>query len=346
MVAPNEELITLVAGLSDAVVAVDLERQPLFWNSPFALSFGFRPENTGVKLTEFIKHPDFVEALRFTIEEEKNYRLKVFSHTVDDRKKFFSLSVSPLRNSKKKMYGALAIFHDVTEMKMAEQMRIDFVANVSHEVRTPLTSIKGYTDTLIGDLEKKIPADPRFLVAIRRNTDRLMALIQDLLDLSTLEYGKRQFMRERLNTVEVTQRILSQMESQFQQKLQKISCVYNAQFVLADEKLLEQVLVNLLINASKYSPQESQIEIVWEENHEGDTLLRVRDNGPGIAPEHHDRLFERFYRIDFGRTRETGGTGLGLAIVKQIINRQHGGAVWVESELGKGAMFTCQFPGT
>jgi two-component system phosphate regulon sensor histidine kinase PhoR len=262
---------------------------------------------------------------------------------LEDRKRYFAVSVSPLRERSREIYGALVVFHDVTELKLAEQMRMDFVANVSHELRTPLTAIKGYADTLVEDLAAGRAVDGRFLSTIQRNADRLMDLIQDLLDLNTLESGRDQLQLDWVNTRELTEAVLRQLDGQFIAKKQVVELSVDAEKVWADRSRLEQILVNLLVNASKYTPTQSRVSVMWDAGKKQDVLLRVHDNGPGIDPIHHDRLFERFFRVDQARSRDLGGTGLGLAIVKHIMTR-HGGVVWVSSEVGKGAQFTCQFP--
>lgn len=342
--AQRDELSTLVAGISDAILAIDIDEAPLFYNTQFAVLVGQESmKRERVKLLELIRDPDVVHAYRFSIEEGKIFQLKAVAVTQRDRKKFYSLSVSPLRRPDRSVYGAVGIFHDVTELKLAEQMRIDFVANVSHELRTPLTAIKGYTDTLIADIELGQPIEKTFLDVISRNVDRLMLLIRDLLDLSTMDSSIDHLAKEKISTEELTARIVSQMQGTFTAKNQTVETAIRTSFVLADAKRIEQVVVNLLDNASKYSPPGGKIHILWDEDGQRDVLLRIEDTGPGIPVEHHDRLFERFYRVDKGRSRDTGGTGLGLAIVKHIMQR-HGGAVWVQSEPGRGARFTCQFP--
>ena len=342
--AQRDELSTLMAGITDAILALDLEEAPLFYNTQFAVMVGQERLNQGhSKLEELMREPDIIQAFRYSLKEGKKYILKAVPLIQHDRKKFYSLSVSPLKHPDRSIYGAVGIFHDVTELKLAEQMRIDFVANVSHELRTPLTAIKGYTDTLQADLKMGRKLETQFLDVISRNTERLMLLIGDLLDLSTMDSGIDHIAKEKVSTEELTQRVVSQMKGSLANKGQTVQAKFQASYVLADYKRIEQVLVNLLDNASKYTPQDGAIHVLWQEEASGDVLLTISDTGPGIPEEHFDMLFERFYRVDKGRSRDTGGTGLGLAIVKSIIQK-HGGAVWVESKMGYGSQFTCQFP--
>lgn len=230
----------------------------------------------------------------------------------------------------------------IVALKRAEKMRIDFVANVSHELRTPLTAIKGYTETLIQDLEEGRPAEPDFLRIILKNSNRLLALIDDLLDLSSIESGADELHRVEVDTEDATSHVIERLANIARAKQSKLETEFQCAQVFADPKRIEQVLTNLAENAIKYSPPGSTIRIIWN-SAPGGVQLTVADNGPGIPAHQLDRLFERFYRLDKGRSREMGGTGLGLSIVKHIMQR-HQGTVSVESALGQGTQFRCWFP--
>lgn len=344
------ELDTVMGAISDAILAVDPEGVPLFYNTRFEVVFGGGGIRRNIKLYEIVRDPEILNAYDRALRDGKVAITKAFSHESAGEKRYFSLSVSPLRKQGGVIYGALGIFHDITELKAAEQMRIDFVANVSHELRTPLTAIKGYAETLFQDVEKNPkPFDGTgakdYLQVITRNTTRLMNLMEDLLDLSSIESATL-LQRDTLSTEELTLRVLKQVQTKCEKKQQRIEAEYDAKMVHADPNRLEQVLINLLDNAHKYSPEGGKLKVKWEPDREGgkDVFLKVTDTGPGISVEHQRRLFERFYRIDKARSREQGGTGLGLAIVKHIMQR-HEGAVWVDSTLGQGATFICRFPG-
>jgi two-component system phosphate regulon sensor histidine kinase PhoR len=338
----REEQAILTSAISDAILAVDLEGSPLFYNSRLAVLLNDHALNQPqIRLWDIIKSPEILTGYREALQEGKTSNVKTIPFEHEAGTRFYSISISPLIKEKDSLYGAVGIFHDVTELKGAEQIRIDFVANVSHELRTPLTAIKGYADTLIQDLREGKPISPEFLEIINRNTDRLMSLINDLLDLSSLE-STDVLHKTNLSTVDITQRVIQHMHPVFEAKKQELSTEFNSPAVVADPKRLEQVMINLLDNANKYTAYGSRISIYWETEGK-DTVLKVRDSGPGIPPEHHLRLFERFYRLDKARSREQGGTGLGLAIVKHIMQR-HDGSVWVESSPGRGATFICRFP--
>ncbi len=238
----------------------------------------------------------------------------------------------------------------IDALKRTEKMRIEFVANVSHELRTPLTSIKGYAETLLQDLTEGRGADPEFVKIIVKNSNRLLDLIQDLLDLSMIESGVDELSVQELDTEEVSQHAVKHLERFALAKGTEVKIDCKAKVVYADPKRLDQVLTNLVNNAIKYCPAHSIITVKWNSEVSGSkggnqkwTVLEVIDNGNGIPASHLDRLFERFYRIDKGRSRETGGTGLGLSIVKHILQR-HNGTVSVESTVGVGTRFICRFP--
>ncbi len=342
------ELDTIMGSISDAILAVDQEEVPIFYNSRFEVIFGSGGVRRNIKLWEILRDPEVLKAYKTALKEGRASDTKVFLLEAPHQpKRYFSLSVSPLIRLGNSIYGALGIFHDVTELKAAEQMRIDFVANVSHELRTPLTAIKGYTETMIEDLNlgKLDESSKDFLAIIQRNSNRLMNLMQDLLDLSAIE-STVVIQKESLSTQEITERVLKQLASRFENKKQKVDLFFEAPIVAADSNRLEQILINLLDNANKYTPEGESICLKWEGDRKGgrDVFLKVQDSGPGISVDHQSRLFERFYRVDKARSREQGGTGLGLAIVKHIMQR-HEGVIWVESEVNKGSTFVCRFPG-
>lgn len=337
------ELDTIMGAISDAILAVDPEGNPLFFNSRFEILFGgdgLRKRN--IKLWGIFRDPDILGAFTSALREGKVGATK--ATPLEQRggvKNYFSLSVSPLRKQDGSIYGAVGILHDVTQLKSAEQMRIDFVANVSHELRTPLTSIKGYVDTLIEDEKTKKPVDADFLAIISRNSDRLLNLMNDLLDLSAIE-SDDVLQRDMVDTRELTGRVKKHLGSKLDAKRQNFKDQFETPTVYADPHRVEQVLINLLDNACKYTPEGGNIEVSWTLAG-NDVLLRVKNDGPAIPLEHQTRLFERFYRIDKARSREQGGTGLGLAIVKHIM-QNHGGSVGVESSPRTGTVFICRFP--
>jgi two-component system phosphate regulon sensor histidine kinase PhoR len=238
---------------------------------------------------------------------------------------------------------AVIVINDRMKFKKLENIRKDFVANVSHELKTPVTSIKGFVETLLeGDLTN--PAQTRqFLDVIAKNTQRLDAIIDDLLSLSRLEEGKRNivFKTAYLKAILANAVELSKIKAQQKQITININCLDSLK-ANANTLLLEQAVFNLIDNAIKYSEAASTINVIAQES-EKELIISVQDNGCGIEEKHLSRIFERFYVVDKSRSRKLGGTGLGLAIVKHIINL-HKGFVTVESVVGKGSTFTIHLP--
>jgi len=330
-----------MSAISDPLLAVDIHNSPLFYNSKFNILVDDK-EIGRRRLWKVIVDHEVVQGYQAALTQGLSTSIKAVQFHTATGVMFFLVTISPLRRSNGKIYGALGVFHDVTALKLAEQMRIDFVANVSHELRTPLTSIKGYTDTLMDDVSQGRAIEEKFIHAIARNTTRLMNLVEDLLDLSSLE-SDGVLQKVEIETEEFSARILKQLQTTFEKKKHTVSYHADVKMVWADPRRLEQVLVNLLDNACKYTPEGGKISLQWTAQSPESVEVRISDNGPGIPQEHQGRLFERFYRVDKARSRESGGTGLGLAIVKHIMQR-HGGSVWVESAPGSGSTFICQFP--
>jgi two-component system phosphate regulon sensor histidine kinase PhoR len=254
------------------------------------------------------------------------------------------ISLTPLRRAKdQEVYGVIGVFHDITDIKLAEKIRIDFVENASHELRTPLTSVKGYLDTAQEDIKNgQYQQAGQFLDIVSRNVTRLIELVNDLLSLSTLD-SNAELKLEMMEPLVISNQVVSELAPMAAAKNQAIRIVGQVPPFLADASKVDQVLRNLVSNAIKYGPEGKMIQVRWETGGPRTVLLKVIDEGPGIPEEHHSRLFERFYRVDRGRSRDIGGTGLGLAIVKHIMEI-HGGEVRVESQPGQGSEFVCQFP--
>lgn len=326
--------------LNDAVLVVDTNRNLKFWNKAL-LKLAQQDSLKGLHLEEVFRDPSILSVYISSLASEE---IKRQSLTFREKgvTRHYLLTVVPLkRKSDQKTYGAVGIFSDITDIEKTEVMRMDFVANVSHELRTPLTSMKGYAQAIESEASGKDPAVEKYAQVISKSVDRLIALVNDLLDLSYIESGIRLDIGE-VDAEEITQHALSQLESARKQKGQKINVSVKVEKVRGDRNRLEQVLLNLIQNAVKYTQENSSIDVKWEKL-DSEVLLKVSDNGPGIDEEHLPRLFERFYRADKARSPDKGGTGLGLSIVKHIMQR-HGGSVSVESQLGKGTEFTCRFP--
>ncbi|MGD9189052.1 MAG: ATP-binding protein, partial [Desulfobacteraceae bacterium] len=252
---------------------------------------------------------------------------------------------SPLLDTNRKRKGTLIIFNDVTQLRRLENLRRDFVANVSHEIKTPLTAIKGFVETLHQGSVDNPEETARFLGIIRKHVDRLNSIITDLLSLSRIEQEDeaRTIKFEVRHIREVFTTAMQICRSKAEQKQIEInqSCPDELQAKF-DPSLLEQAVVNLLDNAIKYSDSGSMVSLEAV-RYDGSVRISIKDQGIGIAKKHLPRLFERFYRVDKARSRKLGGTGLGLAIVKHIA-QAHGGRITVESKLGEGSTFTLELP--
>jgi two-component system, OmpR family, phosphate regulon sensor histidine kinase PhoR len=246
----------------------------------------------------------------------------------------------------KKTPSVLFVLHDITRQKRLENMRKEFVANVSHELRTPLAVIKGYVETLVDGHDTVLPADrAKFLKTIQRHTERLNSLLEDLLTLSRLESAQAGLARERCDFPAFVTATLEDLRGRPAAEGHHLglSLAPSVGAVHVDSLKLGQVFENLVGNALKYTPRGSRVDIAVR-IHPSDTLeVCVRDDGPGIPAEDLPHIFERFYRVDKGRSREKGGTGLGLSIVKHIV-QLHGGRVWAESRAGEGTAFFFTLP--
>ncbi len=240
--------------------------------------------------------------------------------------------------------GTVLVFHDLTRLKLLERTREEFVANVSHELRTPLSLIKGYVETLIDGARDNPEVCLRFLQTIHRNAERLHFLIEDLLIISELESGRVTLNVEELPLVPLVDRVLEDFKNQARSKNVTLTNAVAQGVVRADANRLHQVLGNLVGNAIKYGRNDGHVTLSAAPAALGLIEVCVQDDGPGIAPESLERVFERFYRVDKARSREQGGTGLGLSIVKHIV-QNHGGRVWAKSEPGKGSSFFFTLPG-
>jgi two-component system phosphate regulon sensor histidine kinase PhoR len=239
--------------------------------------------------------------------------------------------------------GAVLLLEDVTDVRRLENVRRDFVANVSHELRTPVSVIRASAEALIdGGLDDKARA-ARFAAALHRNAERLSRLVSDLLDLARIESGRHAITMSTVCVADVVKGIVDNLQPIIDARHHSVVVdVPDDVIALADGSGLEQVLSNLLDNAAKYTPEVGRI-VVRARHHDQRVVIEVEDNGPGIPAEHRDRVFERFYRVDAGRSREMGGTGLGLSIVKHLVAIMDGD-VRVEAAEPSGARFVVDLP--
>jgi two-component system phosphate regulon sensor histidine kinase PhoR len=324
----KDRLRTILDAMAEAVMVTDSRGRITLTNEVLSDLVGFDAE--GKTAIEAIRHPDFHLAIE---EAQQGFSglLEFEIDGVDGRaRRVLRASVSPLRYRQ----GVVTVFHDVTAERVADQVRRDFVANASHELRTPLTAIRGFAETLQEGAMNDPEAAKRFLEVILRHARRLQALVDDLADLSRFEGEELQLELEPVVAGALLDEVVRGLESQSKAKGLKVVCsgLDHAPPVMAEGRALEQVLVNLVDNAIKYTPEggEVRVNIAAEE---GDVVIEVANSGPGIPSKHLPRVFERFYRVDAGRSRELGGTGLGLSIVKHLVAKI-GGRITVDSAGG------------
>jgi two-component system phosphate regulon sensor histidine kinase PhoR len=335
----NEKIGAILESISDGIIAVDPFETVLFFNSNFERDF-IRGRSLGElvpKLWHVFEGPELLEGFRRVLQEGKSCQIKGLNLLPE---RFFDLTVTPLKDPGGKTVGALGVFYDVTDFKLTEKMRVDFVANVSHEIRTPLTSIKGYAQVLQSQ-RQHLPAElAGFLEKIISNTERMISLFNDLLNLSVIE-SSSELRQDEVDLSELIDEVSSNIRTSYPQKDLRLDLELSLARLRGDPRLLEQVLNNLLDNACKYAGDRIEVKIrSWQDGNRA--CLAIQDNGPGIPAEHQQRIFERFYRVDASR-EASRGTGLGLSIVKHIIVR-HGGRIWVESRPQAGSTFRIELP--
>jgi len=340
----RSELDAVLSSMVEGVLAVDSQERVISLNRAAAGLFGMDPESArGRDMREVVRNPRLQECVTQMLSRFEPFEDEITLTSPAER--LLRVSATGLRDEQGREMGALLVFNDVTELRRLERARSDFIANVSHEIRTPVTSIKGYAETLLTEAEKDHETSQRFLEIIAHHADRLAALVEDILSLAGLERSEAAkdiaFERILLRTVidDAVQVCAPKAAAKGVRLL--VTCDPGLE-VRANAAMLEQALINLVDNAIKYSEPDGEIRVEAASAPEG-VLLSVRDFGVGIAPEHLPRIFERFYRVDRSRSRKLGGTGLGLAIVKHIV-ALHGGRVTVESALGKGSCFTIHLP--
>ncbi|MBN6188019.1 PAS domain S-box protein [Aneurinibacillus sp. BA2021] len=247
-------------------------------------------------------------------------------------------------NEQGEIKGVIILLHDITAIRRLEKMRSEFVANVSHELKTPITSIKGFAETLLDGALEDVEISRSFLTIINEESDRLNRLITDILDLSKIEQKRMPLKVEEINMGKLIKETIRVVREEARAKNITIYPPPEKEVLLeGDRDRMQQIILNLVSNAINYTPDNGEVTITLRENDEKSVALIVSDTGIGIPAAHLPRIFERFYRVDKARSRDSGGTGLGLAIVKHLVESHHG-MIHVESEEGRGTTFTLVFP--
>jgi two-component system phosphate regulon sensor histidine kinase PhoR len=344
IVSQHNELETVLASMLEGVIAVDNEERIIKMNAAAAEFFERDVEKCqGRDLHEVIRNSALQQFVRGSIASKVPEEDDIALYHNGERT--LRMQSSPLLDANKEPIGTLVVFDDVTQLRRLEDMRRDFVANVSHEIKTPLTAIKGFVETLQQGSFDSSEESRRFLGIIQKHVDRLSSIVEDLLSLSRIEQEDQgQTIKIEAGSIsEIFRSALQLCRPKAEEKNITITIGGDEQISADfDSSLIEQAIVNLLDNAIKYSEPDSTIHLKAHRN-ESEIRISVEDQGIGIAKKHLPRLFERFYRVDKARSRKMGGTGLGLAIVKHIA-QAHGGQVTVDSTLGKGSTFTIHLP--
>jgi two-component system phosphate regulon sensor histidine kinase PhoR len=341
----RNEREAVLASMVEGVVAVDVDERVITVNEAAAHLLGAgRADAVGSSIQEVVRNPELQRVVAETLLGEGPVEAELVLRVgAEDR--ILQANGTLLRGeSSGSVAGAVVVLNDVTRLKRLEAVRRDFVANVSHELKTPVTSIKGFTETLLDGAGDDPEARERFLRIVAGQADRLNSIISDLLALSTLEAdragGAPLQEAEVCDVVHVAVEVCG-VKAEGKGIRLDVACPESVSASI-NPPLLEQAVVNLVDNAIKYSPEGSTV-LIGLEARPSQVVITVRDQGPGIAREHLPRLFERFYRVDEARSRDLGGTGLGLAIVKHIA-QLHGGRVGVDSRVGAGSVFSLYLP--
>lgn len=340
----RNQLRVVLSSMVEGVIAVDRDERVIRLNQAAARMLHFdRKKAKNRSIQEVSRNTELQKFMAETLASESLVERDLSLYTGDDL--VVRAHGTGLRDETGKRIGALIVLNDITRLRRLENVRRDFVANVSHEIKTPLTAIRGFVETLQDDSGSDPENHRRFLEIIARHTGRLEALVEDLLNLSRIEEEKPAEgialeNRSLLKILQGAEEIIGDKVEGSSDRI-RISCDPRIR-ISVTPLLIEQAFVNLLENAVKYSPAETQV-LVDVERQGSEIAVRVKDQGPGIPPDHLPRIFERFYRVDKSRSRLLGGTGLGLAIVKHVV-QVHGGRVEVESTPGTGSTFTVYLP--
>lgn len=331
----------ILGSMVEGVAVVNGAERLVFANPGFASILGLDvPPVSGSALLEVVRQTELIEAVRRVLAGEPRVEAEIATGTL--RQHYFAATVASVRAGETS--GAVIVLHDITELRKLERIRRDFVANVSHEFRTPLTAIQGFSETLLGGAMNDPQNRERFLGIILEHARRLARLTEDLLRLSQMDADRLEL---ELRSVNVKQLIESCYETASHRAAEKelevsLDLPTHLPDVSGDARRLQEVLQNLLDNAIQYTLPGGKIVLSADTKNE-EVILTVSDTGIGIPQADQPRIFERFYRVDVARSREAGGTGLGLAIAKHLIEG-HGGRIWVESEVGIGSKFHVSVP--
>ncbi len=341
----NQRLEAVLGGMAEGVIAVDERDRVILANAAAAELLGFTMADVeSLSLLEVVRHHMLQQLVTDTRATESLQRAELEVHSGSENRRVLDVQSTPLPDTSPQR--VILVLHDVTDLRRLESMRQEFVANVSHELKTPLSSIRAYAETLSAGAVNDPEHRGTFLHRIEEQADRLNNLIQDLLSLSRIESGRQTYDIATVNVADIVTTCIAENQDAANLKRIHLSCsdIQQDLRIQADEEGLAQIINNLIGNAIKYTSEGGEVTVVLRQQ-ESTICMDVRDTGIGIDEEHLTRVFERFYRVDKARSRELGGTGLGLAIVKHLA-QAFGGNVTVTSQPTKGSTFTVQLPVT
>jgi two-component system phosphate regulon sensor histidine kinase PhoR len=329
----------ILSGMVEGVLVMDEQGVVQLANEAARRALRLRDDPVGRRYVELVRHPDIEAQIRRALRGEpaEAQELTIAQEPAQ------TIMAQATRVSGEGSQGVVLVLHDITGLRRADRIRRDFVANVSHELRTPLTAIRGYVEALI-DLVPPDAEPRRFLDIIARHSSRMEGLVKDLLRLTRLEAGQEPLDRVACAPSHLFDGVVHDLEPLLTRRQQRVTTTVAAEAasLVGDPAKLHDVLRNLIENAANYAPERTTINL--SAHRDGDHVaLVVEDEGPGIPESDRERVFERFYRVDKARSRETGGTGLGLSIVKHIVGL-HGGDVRVENRAAGGARFIVRIP--
>ncbi len=333
-------LIKLLETMRESVLVISEDTRILASNNAAYNSFARKNGALEEKrLSEVIRDLNLHEAFRKALENNEFSDLKLEILGTEKRK--YEVHIAPIELDNKK--SAIGVFYDITQIEHLEKVRQEFFSNISHELRTPLTSILAFVETLEDGAIEDEANNRRFLTVIRRNAERMHRLIDDILELSSIESGGISIQPKLISLANPVKEVFTSLSNKAAEfKVDLVSEISPETQVFADVVRLEQMLTNLIDNAVKFNREGGSVTVSYRQNGTTD-LISVSDTGEGISNEHLQRIFERFYRTDRARSREIGGTGLGLAIVKHLA-KLHGGEISVSSTIGKGSTFYIELP--
>lgn len=331
----------ILGSMVEGVAVVSGAERLVFANQGFADILELDvPPRAGSALVEVVRQTEMIEAVRQVLAGEPRVEAEIVTGTL--RQHFFAATVAAVRAGETS--GAVVVLHDITELRKLERVRRDFVANVSHEFKTPLTAIQGFSETLLAGAIDDPQNRERFLGIILEHSRRLARLTDDLLKLSKMDADRLELEIRRVSVAELIESCLETAQHRAAEKDIQVYVSHSKELpdIAGDRRRLAEVLQNLLDNATQYTLAGGRITLSAEAR-DADVIFTVSDTGIGIPKADQSRIFERFYRVDAARSREAGGTGLGLAIAKHLVE-VHGGRIWVDSEIGQGSQFNFSVP--